>query len=276
MIRIDSHQHFWKYHPVKDRWINEDMKVLQRDFLPSQLQPLLQQSNINGCIAVQADQSDEETQFLVSLTQENSFIKGVVGWVNLQADNIEEQLLQYQQSPIIKGFRHILQGETQRDLMLQSAFKRGISDLQKYKYTYDILIYPDQLPYASQLAAEFPQQKFVIDHLAKPRIKEREMEPWKTNIQAIARHPNVYCKLSGLVTEADWKSWKTDDFTPYLDAVVNAFGTHRIMYGSDWPVCLLAASYAEVLDIVEDYFSHFSITEKEAIFGANAARFYNL
>jgi L-fuconolactonase len=274
--KIDTHQHFWQYNPVKDAWITEEMKVIQRDFLPSDLEPLLRQTGFDGCVAVQADQSENETAFLLQLAGENDFIKGVVGWIDLQARNITERLEYYTQFEKLKGFRHILQAEPRRDLMLTANFQRGIRLLHQYNFTYDILIYTDQLPYIKTFVAAFPEQPFVIDHLAKPDIKKGTIDDWKKNIADVARFENVYCKISGMVTEADWQNWKKEDFRLYIDAVVEAFGTDRLLFGSDWPVCLVAAGYEEVLSICEDYYSGFSADEKKKIFRDNAIRFYQL
>lgn len=276
MQRIDAHQHFWKYHPVRDNWITDEMSVIRRDFLPEHLQPILKVNNFDGCVAVQADQSETETDFLLQLADKNGFIKGVVGWVDLRSENIEERLNHYKQFKKLKGFRHILQGEKDRTLMLQPEFKRGIQALQQYNFTYDILIFPDQLQCIKKFVEMFPEQKFVIDHIAKPEIKDRKIDDWKTGIQAIAENQNVSCKISGLATEADWKNWKEKDFTAYIDIVVNAFGINRIIFGSDWPVCLLAGSYKEMLDIVKDYFFSYTTKEQEKFFGGNATNFYNL
>lgn len=276
MQKIDAHQHFWIFDPVRDSWITNDMAVLRKDYLPQDLQPLLQASGIDGCVAVQADQSEQETHFLVQLAGEHSFIRGVVGWVDLVAENIEERLAHFRRYPVVKGFRHILQGEKDRAFMLQPSFLRGMTALGAAGYTYDLLIYPDQLPFVETLVARFPAQKFVLDHLAKPDIRSGAISEWEQGIKALGRYPNVSCKLSGLVTEADWKHWKRDDFRQVLDSAVAAFGTHRILYGSDWPVCLLAASYTDTLGIVQDYFSTFSKSEQEGFWGANACRFYNL
>lgn len=275
-MRIDAHQHFWKFDPVRDSWITDDMSVLRRDFLPGDLQPLLQQHGFDGCVAVQADQSEEETRFLVDLAKENNFIKGVVGWVDLQADNIEERLEHFKQYEVVKGFRHILQGEKQRDLMLHTRFKKGIARLEQFNFTYDILIFPDQLKFTTQLVSSFPRQKFIIDHLAKPCIKAKQIEEWKKEMLQIAQYENLYCKVSGLLTEADWQNWKKEDLIPYLDVVVEAFGSNRIVFGSDWPVSLLAGSYEKVVGVVADYFASFSKAEQEQFFGQNAIQFYNL
>ncbi len=273
---IDAHQHFWKFDPVRDSWIDEDMKAIQKDFLPADLELIFKEIGVDGSVVIQSDQSESENEFQLNNAEKNDFIKGVVGWIDLQADDIEAKLAYYQQFKKLKGFRHVLQGETQRDCMLQPTFQRGIGLLHKYGFTYDLLILPDQLKYAKQLAANFPQQYFVVDHLAKPLIKNKEINEWRKDIAALAAHENVYCKISGIVTEANWEIWTIDDFKPYLDVILNAFGTGRIMFGSDWPVCLVAATYKKMKDIVDDYFSHFSQSEQEAFFGQTAIRFYSL
>ncbi len=276
MNRIDAHQHFWQFDPVRDNWITDDMLVIQKDFLPEILKLVLDKNGIDGSIAVQASQSEKETEFLISLAEKNNFIRGVVGWVDLQADDITKRLAKYKSIPVVKGFRHVLQGETQRDLMLQPSFKKGIAALQQFGFTYDILIFPDQLKFCRELVAAFHDQKFVIDHLGKPGIKNGEIEEWKNEMNLITAYSNVYCKISGMVTEADWKNWKEEGFKPYLDVVVNTFGVKRLMYGSDWPVCLLAGSYEKIMGIVINYFSTFSQEEQDHIFGLNAKHFYEL
>ncbi|MET1057110.1 MAG: amidohydrolase family protein [Pedobacter sp.] len=276
MVTIDSHQHFWIYDPVKHDWIGDDMAVIRRDFLPADLEPVLQENEVQGCVAVQADQTMEETDFLLALSDRHDVIKGVVGWADLQSPAIEETLSAYAQMPALKGFRHILQGEKQRDLCLQPAFLNGISLLEKYNFSYDILILQDQLRFIPQLVSRFPNQRFVIDHLAKPGIKAGEISDWKRDIGLVAKHENVHCKISGMVTEAELQSWRSEDFIPYLDVVLNAFGTKRVMYGSDWPVCLAAGNYTEVIQIVRSWFSSFTINEQELFFGKNAIDFYHL
>jgi L-fuconolactonase len=273
---IDAHQHFWKFDPVRDSWIDDGMKDIQKDFMPADLEPLLLQNGFNGCVVVQSDQSEDETNFQLANADQYSFIKGVVGWVDLQAGNVEECLDYYTQHKKLKGFRHVLQGEAQRDLMLQPAFKKGISLLAKYGFTFDLLIFPDQLQYATELIKLFPHQPFVLDHFAKPVIKNREIKDWEKDMRTMASAHNVYCKISGMVTEADWQHWQQDDFKPYLDVVVNAFGIDRLMFGSDWPVCLVAASYTETINIVKAYFSTFTQSEHDKLFGGNAIQFYNL
>lgn len=275
-MKIDSHQHFWKYHPVKDAWISDAMKVIQRDFLPADLYPLLEKNNIDGCIAVQADQSEYETHFLLLLAKENDFIKGVVGWIDLRAANLEARLEHFFQFKKLKGFRHIVQGEPEVDFLLQEDFCKGIAKLAKYNFTYDLLIFPKHLPVAVEFVKRFPNQKFVIDHLAKPDFRQTDFTEWEKGIREIATCPNVMCKVSGLVTEADWNNWKEADFTYCLDVVTEAFGIHRLMFGSDWPVSLLAASYGESWDIVEHYFSKFSNEEQDRLWGGNAIEFYHL
>jgi L-fuconolactonase len=276
MPRIDAHQHFWKFDPVRDAWIDNSMKRIQRDFYPQDLKPLLDSQGFDGCVLVQTDQSDAETEFLLSLGWQYDFIKGIVGWIDLQADDIADRLASSAHNKALKGFRHILQGEKQRDFMLRPAFMRGIGELQRYGYTYDILVYPDQLPFVKQFVAAFPDQPFVIDHLAKPYIKNRELDSWRSGMRDIAAFPNVFCKVSGMVTEADWEMWTEREFTPYIDAVVEAFGVQRLMFGSDWPVCLIAAEYEQVVSIVRNHFASYTKSEQELIFGTTATRFYKL
>lgn len=272
---IDAHQHFWLYDPVRHDWINETMQEIQKDFLPDQLKPELDKAQIQGCVAVQADQTEAETNFLIQLAAENDFIKGVVGWVDLLSENCEERLQHYKQYPIVKGFRHILQGEDPA-FMLQPDFIRGISLLSKFDFTYDILVFPRHLTAVKTLVAMFPTQRFVIDHIAKPDIKNGKLDEWATDIRALAVYPNVYCKISGMVTEADWKHWQTTELYPYLSVVTEAFGIQRLLYGSDWPVCLVAASYAEMMQPVKDFFHPYTKEEQAAVFGENAIHFYHL
>lgn len=278
MLKIDSHQHFWRFDPIRDGWITDDMKVIQRNFMPGDLLPVLQEAGIDGCVVVQSDSSEDENDFQLENAAAHDFIKGVVGWVNLWDAAIEQKLAYYRKFPKMKGFRHVLQGEADRASMLSPNFKRGIGLLKQFGYTYDILIYPDQLGYTRDFVAAFPEQPFVLDHIAKPHIRDRFItDEWKAAIHALAAvSPNIYCKISGMVTEADWKNWKPEHFRVYIDTVVAAFGMDRVMFGSDWPVCLVAGSYQQVLQIVQDYFSTFSQDEQAAFFGGNAIKFYNL
>jgi len=274
-MRIDAHQHFWNYHPEKHAWIDEAMKVIRRDFLPADLQKVLEANGIDGTVAVQADQTEAETEFLLSLAAEHSFIKGIVGWVDLRAPDLERRLDYFAQFPVIKGFRHILQSEPP-EFMLNPSFTRGIELLGKYNFTYDILVFPHQLTAARQLVSQFPEQRFVIDHIAKPYIKKRLISEWKKDITEMAAFDHVTCKISGMVTETDYNGWKKEDFIPYIETVSEAFGTKRILFGSDWPVCLVAAQYTQVLDIVSSSFTSFSAAEQAQFFGKNAVDFYGL
>ncbi len=276
MRQIDAHQHFWQYDPARHGWISDEMAVIRRDFLPQHLAPLLRDNHIDGVVAVQADQSMEETNFLLRLAEENDFIRGVVGWVDLQAKDLEKQLAAMQQHKKLKGFRHILQSEPDDDFMLRPAFIKGIKALSKFDFTYDILVYPKHLSHVEKLVRKFPDQPFVIDHLAKPDIKSNKIDQWERDILNIAGWPNVYCKLSGMITEADWQHWKKEDIYPYIDTVIEAFDTSRVMFGSDWPVCLVAGSYNEVYELVRDYIDFYSNDEKSEMLGDNAVRFYNL
>jgi L-fucono-1,5-lactonase len=275
-MRIDAHQHFWQFNAVRHSWITEEMSVLKRDFMPENLDDDRKANNIDATIAVQADQSEEETLFLLQLAQRNSSIAGVVGWVDLCSPHAAKRLKHFSQFDKLCGFRHLAQDEPDDRFLVRPDFLRGIASLREFGFTYDILIYPDQLPAALELVAHFPEQQFVVDHIAKPEIKSRSRAGWAVLMQNIAAKPNVYCKLSGLVTEADWKNWKKEDFRPYLDIVFGAFGPKRLMFGSDWPVCLLAASYKQVLEIIEDYVQDCAADIKDKIFGGNAAEFYQL
>lgn len=272
---IDSHVHFWNYNKVKDAWITNDMKVLQQHFLPQNISPILLENGINGVVAVQADQSENETLFLNKLANENSIIKGIVGWVDLQHENIEERLQYFSQYPVIKGWRHIVQAEP-KGFFFNPNFLKGISLLEKYNFTYDILIYPRQLKETLDFIKKFPNQKFVIDHSAKPEVKHKSIEPWKTLIKEIAFLPNVYCKLSGLITETHWKQWQAADFTAYFEVIFETFSPKRILFGSDWPVILLSGDYAQWKEMVLGYINSFSKAEQENIMGNNALQFYNL
>jgi L-fuconolactonase len=256
--------------------MSSEMKILKRDYLPEELFPLLQQTKLDGCVAVQARQTEEENTFLLSLADQHDFIKGIVGWVNLQDEKLTERLTYYKQFPKIKGFRHIIQDEADSDFMLHPKFLRGVGQLRSFGYTYDILIYPHHLPNALTLVKLFTDQPFVIDHLAKPMIRNRQMASWVVDLKKIAAHQNVYCKISGMVTEANWNQWKKEDFTPYMDCVLNAFGMNRVMFGSDWPVCKLSAEYQEVYEIAAAYFSGLSASDQNKVFGENAIRFYGL
>ena len=273
---IDSHQHFWNYEPEKHSWIDDEMSVIRRDFLSDDLQKVFDENGVDACVAVQADQTTEETDFLISLAENNSFIKGVVGWVDLRSESIEEDLLKYKKYDVVKGFRHVVQEEQDHNFMLRPEFLNGIELLGKYNLCYDILIFPHQLGAALELVNKFPNQKFVIDHIAKPYIKDGFFEGWAVMMREIAKNQKVYCKISGMITEADYKTWTPEQVHPYMKLVLESFGAGRVMYGSDWPVCLVAGNYSIVKALVTDFISDLSQEQQNAIMGGNAAKFYNL
>jgi L-fuconolactonase len=275
-MKIDSHQHFWRYDAARDAWITDSMAVLKRDFLPEHLAAELVANDIDASVAVQADPSENETIFLLDLAEQNECVAGVVGWVDLLSPRLGERLEYFSRFPKLRGFRHVAQAEPDDRFLSRANFVEGVAQLCTFGFTYDILIYPKQLPAAIELAARLPEQRFVIDHLAKPDIKAGKTAPWAAQMREMAQNENVFCKLSGLVTEADWKHWKADDFKPYLDVVFEAFGVERLMFGSDWPVCLLAATYPQMKQLIENYVKGCSEADKENIFGGNAARFYEL
>ena len=275
-MRLDAHQHFWKYSPSEYGWINDKMAVLRRDFLPSDLQPLLEAEGFNGSIAVQARQSLEETRWLLELADQNGLVKGVVGWVDLCAPVLTDQLDQFASNSKLVGVRHVVQDEPDDEFMLRPDFRRGIARLAEYSLAYDILVYPRQLPAAIKFVREFPNQRFVLDHIAKPLIAEGRIAPWDRDIRELAKSENVCCKLSGIVTEAKWHDWRPADFRPYLDVVLKAFSPSRLMIGSDWPVCTVSAPYSRTMAIVGDYIAEFTPTEQDAILGGNCAAFYRV
>ncbi len=273
---IDSHQHFWIYEAEKHAWIDDNMKVIRKDFLPEDLKIIYQQNNIDGCVAVQADQTLAETDFLLDLAAKNDFIKGIVGWADLRATNIDEVLEKYSKFEKLKGFRHVVQGEADHNFMLRPDFLNGIAALEKYNFTYDILIFPHQLGAALELVRRFPNQKFVIDHIAKPYIKDGFYDGWATSMKAIGEYQNVYCKLSGMTTEADYNNWTPEQIEPYMQLVLDAFGADRILFGSDWPVCLVAGNYTKTKELVTNFIAKLSPDEQAGIMGKNAIKFYNL
>ncbi len=275
MRTIDSHQHFWNYDPAEYPWIRPDWPI-RRTFLPTDLEPLLRASGFDGCVAVQARQTLEETAWLLELAARHLIIAGVVGWVDLRAAGVRTQLAKFAGNKKLVAVRHVVQDEPDDNFMLGPDFLRGIASLREFDLAYDILIFPKQLPAAIELARRYPDQRFVLDHIAKPLIKDRMLEPWAKQIQDLARLPNVFCKLSGMATEAAWRAWSEKDFQPYLDTVWAAFGPDRLMIGSDWPVCLLSGDYAPTMGIVQNYLQQFSSADREKVLGANAIRFYRL
>ncbi|AYN67955.1 amidohydrolase [Euzebyella marina] len=273
---IDSHQHFWIYNSKKHAWIDDEMASIRKDFLPEDLKPIYQQNEVDACVAVQADQTNAETNFLLQLANENDFIKGIVGWIDLRSRKIVAELESYQAQPKIKGWRHIVQGEADVNFLLRSDFLNGIAQLEQFEYTYDILVYPHQLGAVLEFVKKFPNQRFVIDHLAKPYIKDGFFDGWAILMKEIAKNENVYCKLSGMITEANYTNWSEKQLKPYIDLVMEAFDAKRVMYGSDWPVCLVAGTYTQVIDIVRNYIGYLDECDQQRIMGKNAQEFYNL
>ena len=275
VMKLDAHQHFWRYDAAQYPWIPKG-SPLHRDWLPADLAQIQQPLGLHGSVAVQARQTIAESDWLLGLADADSRVKAVVGWVDLRAENVAVDLERLARHPKFAGVRHVVQDEPDDSFMLRTDFLRGIALLLEFGLTYDILIFPKQLPAALELVAKFPDQPFVLDHIAKPHIKDGTLSPWSEQIRRLAASPNVMCKLSGMVTEADHSAWKPADFRPYLDVVSEAFGPSRLMWGSDWPVCLFAAGYAECLGLVEEFTGAFSDADKAAIFGGNCARFYNI
>ncbi len=275
-MRIDAHQHFWRYSPTEHTWMSDDMMALKRDFLPEDLKPLLTAIQFDSCVAVQARQSIEETRWLLDLAEKHEFIRAVVGWVDLRSEDLAAQLESFARNPKLAGVRHVVQDEPDDEFMLRPQFRRGISRLQEFNLTYDLLLFPKHLPVAVKLVEAFPEQRFALDHLAKPKIAERLLSPWREDLKALAGFPNVYCKLSGMVTEAKWNQWQPEDFNSYLDIAFSAFGPNRLMIGSDWPVCTLSAAYEPTLQIVFDYVRQFPAETQAGILGANCGRFYGI
>ena len=277
MPRIDAHQHFWRYSPQTHGWIDDSMAVLKRDFLPEDLAPLLHERTYDGCVAVQAEQAVSETRWLLSLADQHPFIKGVVGWVDLRSPDVTTVLADLAKHPRFKGVRHIVQAEPDDRFMLGEDFQRGIAALSPFGLCYDILIYPRQLPAAIELVQRFPRQPFVLDHIAKPDMKAGTREPWATQLRALAAaHKGLKCKLSGLVTEADWTAWQVSDLRPYADHVISSFGPERVMFGSDWPVCELAATYEQVVETTAALTAGLSDAERAEVFGGTAVRVYDI
>ena len=273
-MKLDSHQHFWKYDAEQYPWIPQG-SPLHRDWLPDDLSPLLAVAGLEGCIAVRARQTVEESRWLLSLADRSRIVRGVVGWVDLRSETVSHQLAELSRHPKFRGVRHVVQSEPV-DFLLGADFQRGIAALHQFGLTYDILVFPKQLPASIALVRKFPVQQFVLDHIAKPDIKSGTVSPWREQMRVLAKAPNVFCKVSGMVTEADHAHWKAADFTPYLDVVFEAFGEDRVMFGSDWPVCLLAGEYARVFGLADDYAKQFSAVAREKLFGGNAARFYGI
>jgi len=273
---IDAHHHLWHYSAAEYGWIDDSMSELRRDFLIADLERELTGAGVDGTIVVQAQQTDEETRWLLELAGEHSFIRGVVGWVDLCSAELRGQLERLAGDSKFAGVRHVVQDEPDDAFMLREDFRRGIGLLREFDLTYDLLLHPRHLPFAVRLVEEFPEQPFVLDHLAKPFIARGEISPWREELHALAKLPNVMCKLSGMMTEAKWDAWRPEDFSPYLDVAFEAFGADRLMIGSDWPVCTLAAEYDAAMQIVMEYVGRLSGDEQAAILGENCAGFYGV
>ena len=273
---IDTHHHLWNYNPVKFDWIDDEMAAIRKSFLPADLEATLANSEVEGVVTVQARQSLEETNWLLKLASENDFIKGVVGWVPLADGSIQQILEEYKSSPWLKGVRHVVQGEPDPEFILGKDFNKGISLLKNYNLAYDILIFEHQLANTIRFVDQHPEQQFVVDHIAKPKIKKNELEPWAKNVKELAKRENVSCKISGMVTEADYKLWTEEQLNPYFETILEAFGPSRLLFGSDWPVCLVATNYSNWLDLVKKTISNFSKEEQDFILYKNAQRIYNI
>lgn len=274
-MRIDSHQHFWRFSPAEYPWMQPDWPI-RRDYLPADLEPELRACNLDGAVAVQARQTLEESRWLLELADQHPIIRGVVGWVDLCSEQAEDQLAQFAAHPKFVGVRHIVQDEPDDRFVLRPDFQRGLARLRDFGLTYDLLVFPRHLPAAVELVQAFPEQPFVLDHLGKPPIKDAQLSPWREQLRTLAAFPNVHCKVSGMVTEADWRHWRFDDFRPFVETVFEAFGPERLMFGSDWPVALLAGTYSQVYRLASDLLARVAPNAEADLFGLNALRFYDL
>lgn len=275
-MKIDSHHHFWKYNPVEYGWIDDSMRVIRRDFFPEDLRAEITAARVDGVVSVEAQQSIVETQRLLDFATQHDFIKGVVGWVELVSPKAGVQLDQFAANPKLKSIRHVVQAEPDENFILRDDFSRGIRELTRFGLAYDVLIFERHLPQTIRFVDAHPDQIFILDHLAKPRIKDNLLEPWRKNIRELGRRKNVFCKLSGMVTEADYKTWTEAQLRPYFETALEAFGPKRLMFGSDWPVCLVACSYARWHGLVSEWISQLSTAERDRILGGTAVEAYKL
>jgi L-fuconolactonase len=276
-VRLDAHQHFWRYAPAELGWIDARMERIRRDFLPSDLAPELAALGFDGCVAVQARSTSAETEFLLGLAREHAFVRGVVGWVDLCAPDVARELARFARDPRFKGVRHVVQDEPDPEFLLRADFQRGVAELARFDLGYDVLVYPEHLAVARRFLERFPGQTMVLDHLAKPRIARGERAGWERDFRDLGQFPQLVCKVSGLVTEAVWNAWKPDDFRFYLDVALETFGPERLLFGSDWPVCLLAAeSYRAVAELVLAWAEELPCDARVGLLGANAARVYHI
>jgi L-fuconolactonase len=271
-VIVDAHQHFWRYDPRGYGWIDDTMAAIKRDFVPADLEPLIRAAGVDRTIAVQACQTMAETDWLLQLAADHAFIAGVIGWVDLQAADVEARVERAAKHKKLVGVRHVVQGEPDDSFLLRPAFGRGIATLARHGLVYDLLIYPRHLPVASDFVEHFDSQIFVLDHLAKPDIRSRSIDTWARDLRRLAEHPNVWCKVSGLITEADWQRWTPGDLEPYLDVAFECFGAGRLIAGSDWPVCTLAGDYSRTMAVLRDYLARRSPAERAAVLGGNAQK----
>ena len=273
---IDSHHHYWHYNQIEYDWIDDSMKLIRRDFLPEDLNRAIHEAGIEGVVSVQARQTVEETEWLLRMAEQNLFMKGVVGWLPLVDNDIESYLEKFTPDKNLKGLRHVVQGEPDPDFLLRADFNLGISLLKNYSLVYDILVVERQLPNTIRFVGNHPDQVFVLDHIAKPLIGQNQISPWRENIRELAKHPNVNCKISGMVTEADFTMWTPEQLQPYFDVILEAFGPDRLLFGSDWPVCLVATTYPNWVELVKKNISIFTKDDQDKILGGNAIRIYRL
>ncbi|QDU56972.1 amidohydrolase family protein [Aeoliella mucimassa] len=273
---IDAHHHFWNYTALEFGWISDSMSVLANDYLPPDLSNAISTTDVDRVLSVQARQSTEETTWLLDLAAEHEFVCGVVGWLPLVDGEVAALLERFSQNPWLRGIRHIVHDEPDDDFILNSDFNRGVSLLAGFDLTYDILIFERHLPLTIQFVDDHSDLRLVLDHIAKPRIADGALEPWRTQIVELARRPNVYCKVSGMVTEADCATWSADALRPYFDVVLEAFGPQRLMFGSDWPVCLLASDYAKWFEVVRSWTAELTPSEQQQLFSGTAIEAYQL
>lgn len=274
MLKLDSHQHFWKYSDAEYGWIDDN--ALRRDFLPEDLHKELKVAGIDGSISVQARQTTGETEWLLSLAEQNSFLKGVVGWVPLTSPSVEGDIEKYASHKKLKAVRHVVQDEKDDRYILRPDFNSGVALLDKHGLAYDILIFEKHLPAAIQFVDRHPKQRFILDHIAKPRIREGVVAPWRDNLREMAKRPNVWCKVSGVVTEADHQKWTEAQVRLYIDAAIDAFTPKRIMFGTDWPVCTTATTYKNWTELMRRATKNLSPSERDSIFGGAAAAAYRI
>ncbi len=275
-MRVDAHQHFWSYDPLKHQWISDGMDVLKKDFVPKDLFAHLQANGIDGTVAVQADETEAETGYLLELAAKHDFIKSVVGWTDLRTEDAEENIIRHKQSSKLAGFRCIMQGAEDTDYLKNNVFTENIKLLHRYDLSYDLLVYQNQMESLVRFVDKLPDNRLILDHIGKPDIKNKEIKLWKQHLKELAAHPGVYCKLSGMITEADHSSWTYEELIPYLETAAEYFGVDRICFGSDWPVCLLAGTYDTVVGVMNRFAGQLSPQEREKLFGLNTLNFYKL